>query len=547
MTMKLHAALLLTTFVLAARAASIPDKVPEAEDKPLNVVENLSSEQELIDQANTIKDIDNSLRANKKEVVDIPVKVIVEEIKPSLKSDLENVEVPDENEEIKRPLVDLRNPGPPQHQEHETQNPEHHEDAEKIVSSVKNDINTAEIALRQGFQEVSDGIGKWYARTEQINELQASLQHFQENFGAQIQKLNETLHFIKPADTIAAPSVEETQNKASFETIESGLKSLETNFNSGLNQLSEGIQIVATFKADGEAAAESSSTAPAQSTTASTVTSTNGPTNPLIQMVTNLQNSFLSGMANLTQAINNWNSNQAWSVPNIFGGASTAAPQSDVQGDATTTTQRPAPWQNLPSQISNFFNPQGQNSNQQNQSGQQSQAPSGLFSGVQNFPFNFLNLLQPNRPGAQSTEKPAEATSTNGAASAAPDIAKPSESNLPTETKPEQPAAGPLKQIFENSPVLQGIAGAVKKIQTTVNNPVKPRDSEVVEETKSDQEKGGVILLPVHGHGGHGGNGGDNNNVSDGLKAEAEEIKVSTEEKQEEIKEKEIIVENKTE
>lgn len=492
--MKQYAHLLLAILVLHAHAAIIPEQIqPEVEKELINddiksPIENISSEQVLIDQSNTIKDVQNDLRKSAAEGV--PVEVILVEVLPTQKTNIDK-EIVNEvsDEEIHRPVIDLKNPGPPQRQEHETQNPEHYEDAERTAISVGEDIRETQTLLKQGLQGVTDGIQNWYVNNEQINNIQVSLQNMQENFKTQIQKLNESVqNFLNPDKSNPAVSEKELSViKANYEQIESRLKILQNNFNNGVKTLSEGVDIVATLR---DESVPASSEAPASSST--TTSSPSGPFVGIINFFSNFQNSVTESFANLGQAISNAitpNQNQ--------GGSSPASPLSDTAAGSSTTA-KPSNWPNFQSPFTNFLNlNQGA---QASQGGQPAQT--GPFGLIQSSPFvqNFVSLFQPNRPSTSTQESSTTAS-----------VSKPS--NKPTETKPEpekKPEAEkipePEKKSEQNSPIVKGLSGVAQTLQDTINKTEKPKEIEGNNET--EQEKGGLLFLA--GHGGHGGHGGGN-------------------------------------
>ncbi|XP_037293377.1 uncharacterized protein LOC115452672 [Manduca sexta] len=444
--MRLYAPILLALLAVGAHSASLPDVQSEKKlviDDGKPPAENVSSEPELVEPANTIIDVENNLKNNAK-VEDIPVAVIVD-VQPVVN----NAPTEDEPEEIevKRLLVDLKDPGPPQHQEHETQNPEYYEDAQRMVSSVKEEIQESKVVLKEGFQDVTNGIQNWYANNEQINNIQNSINNLQESFSSQLQKLNDTLQLLLKPDSKPLSLEEEKAAEKKIQNIEAGLNNLESNFKAGVQSLSEGVQVVATLKEEGtnEAgnAGSSSTAAPAQ------------PTNILQllgQLVTNMQSSMTTSLNNMSTAVNNfvvdYRPNFTLpSLPNLFP-QNAATPLADTPVGSATTA-RPSAWQNIQTSFNNLFNPNQTPQNVQNDS--PTQAPTGPF-GIPPFPIitSIVNLIQ--RPGAQSTQKPAEAPQANPApqgSNVVPGPVKPEEIAV----KPE-PSSNPTKKLLENSPLL---------------------------------------------------------------------------------------------
>ncbi|CAH0755490.1 unnamed protein product [Diatraea saccharalis] len=524
--MRPHAYIVLLLAV-HARAATIQNptapelqkKLPEEPPKEASPLDNVSSEQELLDSANTIKDVENNLRV--KAIDSIPVKVIVEN-------------ADDDTSDVKRVEVDLEHPGEPQRQEHDTQSPVSYSHEQQIVSTVKQTISDTQSALKQGFQGVTQGLQDWIANNEQLNSIQQNIQGLQQSFTNQINKLNETLQSYLNNQGSANIVQSDNKNKPEFDNVENNLKSLEDNFKIGVKALSEGVQIFASLRDDEKP--------------------TPPPNNLFLQYLQLFQQTVSQGFSNVTQAIqsyvgqNNPNNTAANGgifqglnngIQNIFSqGGSTAAP--GAQSDEPVT-QKPTIWQGIQSSIQNILNP-GQN--QASPSDQVGQAPSGpsgpIAQAIQNNPFvqGVVNLIQPNKPAAQQPqpEKPAaQQPKPEKPAAAAPPT--PEGSNVvpaaSSESKPDadqqQPAKateqqavpnnnGPIKNIIQNNPIVQGISGAVQRLQSSINggNPEKPRDAVVGEQAvKSDDTQG-------KGH--HGASG--NTNDSSGVAAKIEPEKV---------------------
>ncbi|CAG9788433.1 unnamed protein product [Diatraea saccharalis] len=499
--MRPHAYIVLLLAV-HARAATIQNptapelqkKLPEEPPKEASPLDNVSSEQELLDSANTIKDVENNLRV--KAIDSIPVKVIVEN-------------ADDDTSDVKRVEVDLEHPGEPQRQEHDTQSPVSYSHEQQIVSTVKQTISDTQSALKQGFQGVTQGLQDWIANNEQLNSIQQNIQGLQQSFTNQINKLNETLQSYLNNQGSANIVQSDNKNKPEFDNVENNLKSLEDNFKIGVKALSEGVQIFASLRDDEKP--------------------TPPPNNLFLQYLQLFQQTVSQGFSNVTQAIqsyvgqNNPNNTAANGgifqglnngIQNIFSqGGSTAAP--GAQSDEPVT-QKPTIWQGIQSSIQNILNP-GQN--QASPSDQVGQAPSGpsgpIAQAIQNNPFvqGVVNLIQPNKPAAQQPqpEKPAaQQPKPEKPAAAAPPT--PEGSNVvpaaSSESKPDadqqQPAKateqqavpnnnGPIKNIIQNNPIVQGISGAVQRLQSSINggNPEKPRDAVVGEQAvKSDDTQG---------------------------------------------------------
>ncbi|CAH1636715.1 unnamed protein product [Spodoptera littoralis] len=529
--MRLHALLLVAVAVLHARAASIP--VTETEKKLIDIVpdnldklpENTSSEQELIDQANSVNDVDNTLRVKPE---DIPVEVVVENVQPALKNDDES------DEEIIRPTPDLRNPGPPQRQEHETQNPEYYASEQETVLLFKQSVNDVQNAVRQGFQGIADGIQNVIqGNNEPIQTLHQSIQSLRDGFAAQMDKLNGTIQSYLNSDRSSSdqPAVEQT--KAGFHQIEKGLFKLRSDFNKGVNYFADGVGLVASLRAENQAANPSAGASPAAPAPAPTP----APVLPMFQYLQNFQAAVGGTLQNFTETINRIAQNAGWNNPfNQAPAAPAAAAAQPAQAaqPAPATPQGaqsdtpvapgasiPAPqWPNIQDLWSNFVS-SGQNAGVFPKPGQFGSGSGPIASYFQNGYNNLVNIFQP-RPG-QATQGAQPAASGQPAPAPQPEtVAKPEEPATKPEAtaEPAKPAAetpaastqtdgaaavGPIRQILQNNPITKGITGAVQKLQN-LNNPEKPRDAEVEKKPEEVQ----VDSKPKKG----GPNTGGNNDVS---------------------------------
>uniref|UniRef100_A0A2A4K8T2 Uncharacterized protein n=1 Tax=Heliothis virescens TaxID=7102 RepID=A0A2A4K8T2_HELVI len=506
--MRLYALLLVASAALHARAATIPetekkliDIVPDNLDK---LPENTPSEQELIDQANTIKDVENKLKIKPE---DIPVEVIVEDSQPALKAGNE------QDEEVNRPEPDLRNPGPPQRQEHETQNPEYYASEQQAILLFRQSVNEAQNVLRQKFQGIADSIQNMIGNNEPIQTLQQNILSLRDGFSAQMNKLNATIQSYLNTESSGADKPDVEQTKASFHQIEKGLFKLRNDFQSGMNTLVDVVGVAGMGKADNEVASAgappvSASPAPA------------GPGIQFFQYLQNMQTAVSNTFKNITDTITqNWSPSTP-ATPVVVGGV-----QSDAQVTPATVTSAPNIWQNLQNQITSIISPG------------QSQSPlfpgfpqpgsGGIGAAFQNGVQNLINIFRPGNSApptaaaqpspavqpqpAQTVVKPSEpASKPSSEAQAEP--AKPAEPvEQPAQAAAATPAAGPIRQILQNNPITKGITGAVQRLQN-INNPEKPRDSEQAKETAEDK-------ADTESQKGHGPNSGDNND-SNGSRVE---------------------------
>ncbi|XP_049875387.1 uncharacterized protein DDB_G0292186-like isoform X2 [Pectinophora gossypiella] len=496
--MRLHA-LLLTALVLRARAASLPDKtdvekkltdvVKEVLDKD-KPVDNVSSEQELIDQTNVVKEIENNLR-NNAQIADIPVKVVVEDVQPSVKNDGDKKEdnevapASEESAEIKRPEIDIKNPGPPQHMEHDTQNPEHFEDVQQVEALKVHALNG------------------WWRSSPQYDTLQKELQTLKDNFDSQIVELTSTIQ--KYWGQSAQPSEPEKP-----ESNDSDQKEI--------------VKLRASVKADGDTA--SSTAAPPSSGFPPFIPQfIQNWSQQFTENINKLNQTFASYVNNQTNQFNVGNGINNTNNANCGGPFSGFLPGSNQPAGAQSDDPRPPGlWQN----IQNFFSGQPQ---PPAPVGAQADTPQAqpnrpVISAIQNAIQTGVNYLRP--PG----QAPAPQQSVN---SQPPKPVTQEGSNaVPVESKPEnekpkekpvaqaQPAqqvtqSGPIKQLIGNNPIAQGIVGAVQRIQHTII-PVKPRDEEVKKPVDAEAQatKGGLFYKPVKPINNSGASG-DNNNDGSGV------------------------------
>ncbi|RVE43297.1 hypothetical protein evm_012056 [Chilo suppressalis] len=545
--MRLHVSIVLLLAVYA-RAATIqtPDlekKLPEkpCEKDPLS--DNVSSEQELLDSANTIKDVENNLRV--KAIDNIPVKVIVDDA--------------DDTSDLKRVEVDLEHPGEPQRQEHDTQNPVSYSHEQQIVSNVKQAVSDTQNTLKQGFQGVTQGMQDWISNNQQLSSIQQSIQGLQQSFTSQINKLNETIQSFwnNQGSENAIPT--DQKQKPQFENVENHLKTLEDNFKIGVKALSEGVQVFATLRDD------------------NTEKPTSPPNNLFLQYLQLFQQTVSQGFNNVTHAIQNYvGQNNANSTAgnggilqgfnngfqNIFNqGSSTAAP--GAQSDEPVT-QRPSLWQGLQNSIQNILNPNQVQTSPAEQGAQPPASPSGpIAQAIQNNPFvqGVVNFIQPNKPAAQQPQpaKPAAqqtqptasepaAEGSNSVPVESPEAKPDADVQQPAKATEQQaaPSNGPIKNIIQNNPIVMGISGAVQRLQSSISgNQEKPRDTVKEEQAVKSDGKG-------HGHGGEGsGNIGDSSGLATKTEPEkVEEVKepVPEEPKKEILDEKKVLEEtDKTE
>ncbi|KAJ2937456.1 hypothetical protein O0L34_g19163 [Tuta absoluta] len=478
--MRLHA-LILALAVLGAHAASIPDK-KDIEKKLAQVVQevldkdgvpipadNAASAQEIIEGNAEIKDIENNLR---KQPVDIPVKVVVEDVKPVLKSEdkkEDNVVSPaNESDEIVREEIDLKNPGPPQRTQHDTQNPE------TFMDSLKNVV----------FKN-----SEWKA-SEQYAQLQKEITTLKESFENKMNELygNIQEHLnLKPTPAVA---VDEKQEDA--------------------------IKVRAVVRQDAGTSPNGESSSTGSGTTGGSTSGSTGSTDsssgswgsgPFGGFFQNWATSFQQNLQNLNQTVNNYwvnqtansNSSNACgsnSAGGVFGGWGQSNPLAGFgqqsQQPATGQAQSDEParpsaggiWQTIQQNVQNFI-------------GGGNQPPAGAQADAQQPPQPnrpviqaFQNVIQQagslfNRPGSepQSSVPASSAPAQEGSnvVPAQPDAQK----------QPEPQPSGPIKQMIASNPVAQGIVGAFQNIQNTILPTRSREEVKSVPEVSAEASKGG--------------------------------------------------------
>ncbi|CAH2090613.1 unnamed protein product [Euphydryas editha] len=463
--MKLYTFILtLCVCVLYARAASIPCE--KNIDDLANVdLDDVAVQPELTDHT-PVKDVDNNLR---KTIVDIPVKVVEE---PTVLDENSNDYVPkdDENIAIKRLEIDLSNPGTPQRQEHETQNPENHGELEKALFGIKKSVIDAQNSFNEGFKEVSNSFKSVFGANENLPDVHQKLDNLRHSFTNQIEKLHETIKSNLKSDKVS---------EEKLKTAESYLENLKKNFNAGIDTLTEGVEVLTIIREEDEAVKTTSvintkdgavkaDGATASSSEATPTQTQTSPTNGLSSFLTNFQNGISSLFSNFNQAIqNNLPSNQGSSNPviNFFQGLSlpninqgqkpinsgspnqNAAP-ADAQADsvpATSVITTSAPWgpqaflQQVQNTWQNLVNP-GQNIQQDTPQPQQpAQQPINngpIAQAIHNIGQFIL------RPSQAFTQQPQQQPQQQQPQQQQPQQLQPQQQQPQQQPQPQQPTTG---------------------------------------------------------------------------------------------------------
>ncbi|XP_039757048.1 uncharacterized protein LOC120631500 [Pararge aegeria] len=537
--MRLHAFLIaLCVCAHNARAASIALDNVDFDDDHLNVVNE-----------------------NLRKPGDIPVKVVEGPVLDENSNDY--VPSDDISVNVKRIEVDLENPGEPQRQEHETQNPENFSDNDKIVVAIRQSIEQAENVFNEGLKHVSDSFKTFSHPDEDLPLIQKNIKNLKENFNDQFEKLNKTIRaYLKPQTFSSGESMANPK----LEIVQAHLKYLDDNFKLGLDTLTEGVEVYSIIKEEDEAEkaialkadlkAESevapagtpskpAENPPAQPTPANTGTPAAGTT-PWNIFISNLQNSITSAFTNLGSIMNNGQSGtngqgsaqspgsqitDFWQ--NIFQGQNTVnqkPPTQEGTNPANTQAdpvpaQTPAPWgpQSIIQSIQSSWN----------------------NNPIQQAYQNFVSLITPQTPPAQ---QPAISPNPTPAVAVAPEkvperttadkpVAVPTQgSNVvpaPVNEQPQADAAnpvppqtGPIQQLVQNNPIIKGIQSAVQRIQGTPN-PETPRE-EIIKEDQNKEE-----IEDPKGHY-HGGYRPDNSVANQGDSSSSGRVEEKVEEKVEE-------------
>ncbi|XP_023940440.2 fibrous sheath CABYR-binding protein [Bicyclus anynana] len=463
LTMRAHAFLLaLCVCAHHARAASIPQDLDNV-------------------------DLDDDINVVIGKAADIPVKVIEEPVIDENSNDY--IPPDDVNVVVKRIEVDLRNPGPPQRQEHETQNPDNQSDNDKVVVAIRHSLQQTEEVFNEGLKHVSDSFKTFLQADEDLPLIQQNIKNLKDTFAGQFEKLNATIRSYLP---VPAASDESAVNPKA-EVIQAHLKFLDNSFQLGVGTLAEGVEVYsiikeedeaekaialkADLKAEPEVAAAASEPAkpaehpPAQPAPANPAPPASPPFLPWNQYLTNLQNSIGGIFQTLTSSItntfgNNNNPNgQAQAPPNpvvnfiqgipsIFQGTNTVAqppaatpekpqdPPANAQADPVPAAPAtPAPWspqailQSVQTTWNNIVNP-GQNNQPQNQQPNPPQQQPTNNNPFQQAYQNFVSFITPQTPQAQQPANPQPA---------APAAVPPPPATTPESAsaiKPEAPVQG---------------------------------------------------------------------------------------------------------
>ncbi|CAK1582465.1 unnamed protein product [Parnassius mnemosyne] len=551
--MRLYA-LIFTLAVLHARAACIPI---EAEKPQADEIFKHEESKETVEQLNNVDKAENNLR-NTPDV--IPV-AIVEDTKPAQEiNENSNDYIPSDDEpsiNIKRVEIDLENPGQPQRQEHETQNPEFYAERNNLVSDIRQKLLDTENVFKKSVSEVNEGFENWVPNSEHLTVIQKDIKEMQNKFLTQLSNLRQTLEaYLSPQSTKS--DIEDTEYVANLRDVRNRLKVLEVNFKAGVQTLSEGVKALEAAKADGASAGAAEKPSETGSPNPAPANPSEPSTNPISQFFSTFSNAIgnaINNMQSTFQSLTN--------PPN-------QTPPVGAQSDEAATPAHPSMWEVFQTQLNQIFNG-GQTSDQ-------AQAPSDtpVNPFVQAFQSNpliqgFINQFRPqanptpnaaeakpqNSQPAQTVSAPSQPvqpqsaqTLTAQSQAVQPESIQPQPESIqpqpvqpqasqetqpqPAEPPKETPAAtaqiGPIRQMVENNPFVKGI---VQRIQS-ISNPEKPRQKVPVQAPESVKPEVSVNepISATKGHGGGGSEAGDN------IDSDRAAMSVPSEEKVEKVPQK---------
>ncbi|XP_072929827.1 uncharacterized protein [Epargyreus clarus] len=559
--MRSYALLIFALAVLGARAATIPapteaEKLPNESEALDNVsLDNNVSEQELSDRPNIIKEAENEI-----PMANVPVEIIEEQsvLKTIALKEDSNDYVPDNDDStnIKRVEIDLNNPGPPQRQEHDSQNPINYIDKERAVAVVQKSIAESQNTFNHALQDITQVFQKFAANKENLEGVQTNIKTLKQNVNLQVTKLSDTIDsYLNPE------GVKVIEDVSHIEEVKNSLRSLQDKINTGMDVLYEGADVLSILKEEDEkdlpdkisgkadnvnVASTATGTSP---TPTPPISSTLPPPNLFESFMTSFQNTVgtaFTNMGNMVQNFINPNQNQNQQPPQQ--GAAPAGTQSD---QPAASTQRP----NLFQYLQTVFNP-GANNQQQTDQNQNQNPP---FSISQLNPANYFGQIMSNifqQQPQQINQQTSQTSNVNQPASDTPVQAVPvtpapaqASNSVPAAPAPQpQPASapqtvqnppaqvGPIQQIVQNNPIVKGITNAVQRIQG-LSNPSTPRDTPKSPNGENSDGKG-------HGSGTANGSnnisgsiGVDTSVISAPTKAEPETISEVKNEEQEPVAE----------
>ncbi|XP_014355378.2 uncharacterized protein LOC106708398 isoform X2 [Papilio machaon] len=429
----------------------------------------------------------------------IPVAIVEDTISPVKIDENSNDYIPsDDNPSpiIKRLEIDLSNPGLPQRQQHETQNPESYIERDSFIADIKQKLLDTENVFKKSVSNVNEGFQNWVSNSAHLKTIQSDIKDMQSKFLTQLDNLQRSVQsYLNPQSAKAV--IVDPETAANLKKVESHLKVLKNNFEVGVQTLSEGVKVLEA-KADGDAGA-------AENPTGTGATNPNPPaeqssTNPLGQVfeffsntmgqaITQMQNTFnaFTNPSNQNGG-SNTGSQPSWNpLPGLFNQQSSTAAPAGTQADEATT-RPPSVWDNFQLQMSQFFGSESNPFNQANQFIQNlinqvrpsAATPADTNTKPENDPVEQNSAPVPSKP---ISSPPAQVQP----AVAAQPQPEPIQPQAPEPAKESQatPQPGPIRQMIQNNPIVKGV---VQRIQS-ISNPEKPREKPEVESEPAKPEK----------------------------------------------------------
>ncbi|XP_013173099.1 PREDICTED: RNA polymerase II degradation factor 1-like [Papilio xuthus] len=479
--MRLYALILV---LAASRAGALPlDSAPAHGAQPAQVA--------------PLEDADAEKLRNVPDV--IPVAIVEDTVVPAKIDENSNDYIPSDDKPspiIKRLEIDLSNPGPPQRQQHETQNPESYIERNWFVADIKQKLLDTENVFKKSVSNVNEGFQNWVSNSAHLKTVQSDIKDMQSKFIAQLDKLQQSVQsYLNPQSAKAV--IVDPEAAANLKEVESRLIVLKNNFEVGVQTLSEGVKVLEA-KADGDASAAANPTGTgATSPNPPAEQSSNNPLGQVFQFFSNTMGQAITQMQNTFNSLTNpsnqnggsdTGSQPSWNpLPGLFNQQSSTAAPAGTQADEATT-RPPSAWDNFQQQLSQFFGSESNPFNQANQFIQNiinqvrpsSATPTDTNTKPENDPVQQNNAPVPSKP---ISPPPAQVQP----AAAAQPQPEPVQPQAPEPAKESQATSqpGPIRQIIQNNPIVKGV---VQRIQS-FSNPEKPRDKPEIESEPAKPEK----------------------------------------------------------
>lgn len=507
-------------------------------------IDNHSSEQELIEEVNAVSDIDNQLKKVPGIPVKVIAEENKPALKKDYGIEKgDGISDVNTDSIVKRQEADLAHPGEPQRQEHDTQSPEDSNTEQQTISAIKQSFAETQNVFKQGFDGLSTKFRDVFQTNDQLVTIQKSLENLQKSFSKRFEEINETLQGYFSAAKPTGESSPNKQVAIEMEKriedieekVESDIKSLtkvvpevasvrgESSSGGSYGSIPSGGSVPSEGSIPSGGSVPSGGSIPSSGSIPSGGSESTESSNPFAVYLTQFQTQMQEQLNNFQTNVQNYfnqgggggTGGDSGSTPGSGSGGnfieniqSFIGQQNQINQGATQSdeaTQRPTIWEGIQSSFTNIFRPgQQQQQGSQTQDNVQSDTPAApstaapnrpIVQAIQNNPIyqGVVNLIRPTTKAptvvvedvseqAQTAEKPAE--SAQEGSNAVPDADKPAEASpvkddkAPTQTV--APAIGPIQQIVQRNPIVQGISSAVQRIQNTIGgNTEKPREIEI--------------------------------------------------------------------